>query len=302
MNPQRRRILRPAAATVRSLGFQPQVIAVLLALWAGLAAAQEAPDPAADLHRKGLTEVAAGRWETAIDLLEAATAAAPDDLEIGTDYRQAVIAAAAAADDPEIYDRCLEFFEKLVAEHPDAANAFLNYAFAHVDKIPVEGAITQVILANTSLGHFGSALELEETWLGYYSRGHAYLFWPPIFGRVDNGIADLEKAIEISRAAGSDKPYYARAWAALGDGYWRQDDVAKAREIWREGLELYPGDPELLARQERADRAELDAYLEAHYDTTARVETHLREIFGGDAAPAPEAPPSVDRASSKVPS
>ena len=44
------------------------------------------------------------------------------------------------------------WLEKLVAENPEASNAWLNYGFAYVDKIPVEGAITQVILANTSLG------------------------------------------------------------------------------------------------------------------------------------------------------
>ena len=33
-------------------------------------------------------------------------------------------------------------FERLIAEHPEAPNAFLNHAFAHVDKIPVEGAIS----------------------------------------------------------------------------------------------------------------------------------------------------------------
>ena len=60
------------------------------------------------------------------------------------------------------YERCIAFFAQLVEKHPDAANAYLNLAFAHVDKIPAEGAITQVLLANTSLGHFGTALELEE--------------------------------------------------------------------------------------------------------------------------------------------
>ena len=257
--------------------------AVLLVLWAGLAGAEEA----ADLHRKGLASLAAESWETAVDQLETATALAPNDLRIGTDYRQAVIAAATAADDPKVvYQRCIEFFEGLVEKHPDAANAYLNLAFAHVDKIPAEGAITQVLLANTSLGHFGKALELEESWLGYYSRGHAYLFWPPIFGRVDDGIADLEKAVAISQAEGGGKAYYGRAWAALGDGYWRHDDVDKAREIWRQGLALYPDDPELAARIALTEREALDAFLDAHYDTTARVATHLKEIFGEDDAQA----------------
>jgi len=242
--------------------------------------ALSAPADPEPLHRKGLAALAAHDWQTAVDALEAASAAAPNDIVIGADYRQAVIGAATAAGSLEPYVRCIAFFEKLVADHPQAANAYLNLGFANVDKIPAEGAITQVLLANTALGHFGKALELEQSWLGYYSRGHAYLFWPPIFGRVDSGIADLEKAVEISRKKGDRQAYYGRAWAALGDGYWRQENLARAREIWKQGLALYPDDPELRARDSRSDGAELDAFLTAHYDTTARVATNLNEIFG----------------------
>jgi tetratricopeptide (TPR) repeat protein len=239
------------------------------------------------MHQQGLTALAAKDWKTAVDTLEAATAAAPNDLVVGTDYRQAVIGAAAAAKAIDPYNRCVAFFEKLVADHPQSANAFLNLGFANVDKIPAEGAITQVLLANKALTQFGKALELEPSWLGYYSRGHAYLFWPPIFGRVDAGIADLEQAVEISKKKGDRQPFYARAWAALGDGYWRKENMERAREIWKQGLAVYPDDPELKARASRIDRAELDAFLLAHYDTTARVATNLNEIFGDRLAPAP---------------
>jgi tetratricopeptide (TPR) repeat protein len=263
-----------------------------LALSLGLGAAQppeagaaeaNVPAAAADakaLHRKGLAALAARDWATAVAALEAGAAAAPTDLLIGTDYRQAIIGAASAARSLEPYNRCVAFFEKLVAEHPGAANAYLNLGFANVDKIPAEGAITQVILANRALAHFGKALELERSWLGFYSRGHAYLFWPPIFGRVAAGIADLEQAVAIAKQSGERRPFHARAWAALGDGYWRQDDVLKARDIWKQGLALFPDDPELKARYSRSDRAELDAYLLAHYDTTLRVATNLNEVFG----------------------
>ena len=178
------------------------------------------------------------------------------------------------------YERAQAFFDQLVKAHPGAANAYLNYAFALVDRLPTEGAITQVILANDSLGQFGKALELEESWLGYYSRGHAYLFWPPIFGRAEMGITDLERAVKIAEEAGEAKPYHARAWAALGDGFWRLESVEQARDVWKQGLALYPEDPELLARWQRENRDELDAYLNTHYDTSARVATHLREIYG----------------------
>lgn len=254
----------------------PAISLALLALMT-TGAARGGPD-ARILYQEGLAAVAKEDWEAALDKLEAAVAAEPNNLRYGTEYRQAVIKIA-GTESTEPYQREIDFFKKLVEEHPDAPNAFLNLAFAHVDKIPAEGAITQVILANSSLGYFAKALELEETWLGYYSRGHAYLFWPTIFGRAPKGIGDLEKAIEISKKDAKKKPYYSRAWAALGDGYWRLDDVDKAREIWRQGLAAYPDDAELEARLARTDRAELDAYLEAHYETGHRVDTHLREIF-----------------------
>ena len=142
----------------------------------------------------------AGDYDTAFDRFEAALTAEPDNLGYGAAYRQVAIEAAA-------YDRCFEFLQALVTATPEAPNAHLNYAFAHVDKIPVEGAITGVILADRALGHFTTSLELDETWLGRYSRGNSYLYWPTIFGRAPKGIADLERAIELSKQDEEQKSY-----------------------------------------------------------------------------------------------
>src|SRR5258708_26619700 len=105
--------------------------------------------------------------------MESALAADPDNLRLGSEYRQAVI-------QTKEYDRSLKFFEKLVADHPKSGNAYLNYGFAYVDKIPVAGSITQVILANTALSYFTKSIELQPSWIGYYTRGNSYLYWPKI--------------------------------------------------------------------------------------------------------------------------
>jgi tetratricopeptide (TPR) repeat protein len=262
----------------RSMPYRILISIFLVAL--GLTGAAVAADDAA-LYKQGMAAVAASDFALAFDKLEAAITADPNNLRYGTDYRQAVIAAGSAKDKAS-YERCIAFFEKIVTDHPAASNAWLNFGFAHVDKIPVEGSITQVILANTSLGHFGTALELDESWLGLYSRGHALLFWPPIFGRAGDGVADLERAVKISQAASDNKLHYARAWTALGDGHWRLTDLAKARKIWRQGQDLYPDDPDLKTRLELQDDAKLVLYLDAHYDTSLRVGTHLREIFASE--------------------
>lgn len=239
-----------------------------LALCAALGTA--VPSVANDYYDRGLEKAAAEDWPAAVELLEQAVAAEPDNLRVGTEYRQAVIATGE-------YDRCLAFFEKMIEEHPESASLRMNYGYAHVDKIPVEGAITAVILANTALTHFSAAIELEETWLGRYTRGNSYLYWPAIFGRTQLGIDDLERAIEI--AGGQDaRPYHGRAWAALGDGYWRLSEPEKAAEIWRKGLELYPDNVAMKDRLAHVGDG-LDAYLEGLFETTRRVPTHLREIW-----------------------
>src|SRR5207237_5455668 len=115
--------------------------------------------------------------------LEARLNADADNLEAGNSYRKAVIAAGA-------YDRALDTFKTVVAQHPRSANAYLNYGFAYVDKIPAAGSITQVILANSALTQFTKSIELQPTWIAYYTRGASYLFWPKIFGRASLGVAD----------------------------------------------------------------------------------------------------------------
>lgn len=214
-------------------------------------------------------ESAAYHWQRAI-------VGEPHRLRWGAEYRQAVI----AADErgiKKVYEDCIDFFKRLAKEHPDIAAVRLNLGYAYVDKIPVEGAITAVILANKALGEFTAALEIEESWLGLYTRGNSYMYWPAIFGRTKLGLADLERALELAESL-PDRPYHGRAWAALGDGYWRLEQREKMRSIWSEGLERYPETAELEQRL-ALEGEQLDSWLEAHFETSARVGTHLREMI-----------------------
>ncbi|HKH43495.1 MAG TPA: tetratricopeptide repeat protein [Thermoanaerobaculia bacterium] len=212
----------------------------------------------------------------ALPRLEAAVAADPENLRAASDYRMAVIQAGA-------YDRALEFFEKLVAAHPQAANAWLNFGFAYVDKIPAAGSITQVILANNALTQFSKSIEIRKSWLALYTRGNSYLYWPKVFGRAPLGVADLEEAVAIARKEEKKKPVYARSFVALGDGYWKTDQLDKAKTVWQEGLQLFPGDPQLQARLSRAGTPEeLETYVNEQLDPNKRVDTNLLPLVEGN--------------------
>lgn len=231
----------------------------------------------ADSFEDGMKAAKAQDYETALTKMEEALSADPNNLQYGSEYRQTVV----KVDNIETYDRAVDFFENLTTDNPKAAaNAFLNYGFAHVDRVPAVGAITQVIEANTALGHFATAVELEESWLTLYTRGNSYIFWPAIFGRAQLGVDDLEKALAMTKK-GDLKSYYVRNYVGLGDGYWRLEDVAKAREIWQKGLELFPNSADLKARLALEGEA-LDNLLNSHYSTEKRVDTNLREIWEGD--------------------
>jgi tetratricopeptide (TPR) repeat protein len=257
----------------------PTAAAPLAAAAAALTAAMTAAAPAAQAAAaaqasaafdEGAKALASGDLTAALNRMEAAVAADPENVRYASEYRQAVIRAGA-------YDRALAFFEKLVGEHPDSAFAWLNYGYAFVDKMPAAGAITQVILANDALTRFSRSIELRPTWLALYTRGNSYLYWPKIFGRGPLAVADLERAVAVSKTETRHR-HHVHAYAALGDAYWRTEQPERARATWQEAARLFPDDAGLKARLARQGD-DLEAYIADQLDRTKRVNTDLREIW-----------------------
>ena len=91
------------------------------------------------------------------------------------------------------------------------------------------------------------------------------------------GVADLEKAMKI-QAAEPRKSYHVKTYIALGDGYWKTDQLEKARAVWQEGLKQFPGNQQLKIRLEQKGD-ELQKTIEANFDPNKRVDTDLRELW-----------------------
>ena len=228
------------------------------------------PPPPGTAFEAGRQSLAAGDLPAALEHMEAALAADPDNLRYASEYRHAVIRAGA-------YDRALDFFAKLVADHPGSAFAWLNYGYVYVDKMPSAGAITQVILANDALQQFTRSVELKASWIALYTRGNSYLYWPKIFGRGPLAVADLERAVAISKSEPK-RAYHAHAYAALGEAYWRTDQPESARATWEAGARLFPQDAVLKALLSRQGD-DLEAFIADQVDRTKRVDTDLRELW-----------------------
>jgi tetratricopeptide (TPR) repeat protein len=236
-----------------------------------LLAACAAPAVRATTFDDAMKAVAAHQDAAALPLFEKALNEDPDSLQVSNEYRKAVIRT-------KEYDRAIDFYGKLTAAHPDAAFAWLNFGYAYVDKIPDAGSITQVILANAGLTNFTKSIERKKSWIALYTRGNSYLYWPKIFGRAPLGVADLEQAVAIAKAEPKRRKVYVRSWIALGDGYWKTEQPEKAKATWREGQQLFPGDPQLQARLAR-DGDDLEKYIYDQLDPNKRVDTNLSPLW-----------------------
>jgi len=134
-----------------------------------------------------------------------------------------------------------------------------------------------VIMANTALTQFTKSIELKPTWIALYTRGNSYLYWPKIFGRAGLGVTDLERAYAMQKAEPK-KSYHSRVYVSLGDGYWKTENLEKAKAIWREGLTQFPdhqGLKDRLAKQ----GDDLDTYINNVLDPNKRVDTDLKELW-----------------------
>lgn len=226
--------------------------------------------PAWEHQLEAYRAAAKGELTTALDFYELALTGEPDNLRWGTEYRQVLLKARQAG-------RGEKFLERLAREHPAAANLQLNLGYVYVDQMPGLGPLAALNLAGQAQRAFSRSIEIEPSWLAYYSRGSSYLYWPPMMKKTVLGIADLEKAIALAEKEAWHS-YHALAWTALGDGFWRLGERDQMRATWKQGRLLYPRATALEERLALADR-ELDDFLLAVYRPGRRIDTGLEVIW-----------------------
>lgn len=200
--------------------------------------------------------------------LERALAADPENLLLAADYRQRAIAASA-------FDRPIDFLEKLAKRQNSGPNVQISLALAYVDKVPTSGDIRRLYLARDAIGALTRAIQREPTVLAYYMRGQINLYFNNfIFKRIPRGIEDLKRAQALltpSTPAG----LAARVYASMGDGFWRLEDRARAREIWTEGAARFPDDPGLQRRLD-PDAEKVRWVVSDALNASMRVDTSLQ--------------------------
>ena len=193
----------------------------------------------------------------------------PNNLRLGADYRQAIIAG-------KQFDRAIKFFRDLVRRNPKAQNACINYAFAYIDKIPDASGFSQPFLGRDAINTFGKALQLGPSWLALYVRGLVYLYYKPFLRVTHLGVEDLERALEMQRRE-PQRSYHVHTYVSLGDGYWKMNNLTRAVEVWREGLEHFAGNTALQARL-AAKGPDLQRLVSDTLDADVRIDTSLSDF------------------------
>jgi tetratricopeptide (TPR) repeat protein len=172
---------------------------------------------------------------------EEAIARDPENLKLAAEYRQVVIAA-------NEFDRSTRLFERLARQKDSGPNVQISLALAYVDKVPAASRIRHLYLGRDAMSALTRAIERQPTPLAYFVRGVINLFYNNfMFHRAQLGIEDLHRALGLVK---SDTPpvLIERILVALGDGYWRAENPAKAREIWASAAARFPGNGALRER------------------------------------------------------
>jgi tetratricopeptide (TPR) repeat protein len=218
----------------------------------------------------GTAAVADDAVPVRLQTLEQAVASDSENLVLAAEYRQVIIQTAQ-------FDRAIDFFKRIV-KNRDGANAELSLALAYVDRVPTAGDIKRLYLGRDAMGALTRSIARCPTALAYFLRGVINLYYNhSIFNRTDKGVADLTQALSLVT---TDTPplLVTRVQQALGDGYFRLGQLAKAREVWNAAAARNPDDAALQDRLHH-DGQQLEWIVGAALAAEHRVDTSLAGLL-----------------------
>jgi len=208
--------------------------------------------------------------------LEAKVRNHPDDIAIASKYRIQCLKLGE-------YDRSTRFFEQLTNEYPKIRNIRLQLALTYVDKMPKCGGMAAIVckgtLARKSLVQIGILIEADETWWpAVYARAMNHLHWPRALRHSTMAIADFKRCIKLlqTQSESGSKPvrsYHVRTYIGLGDALAKNEEFQEALAAWREGLAIFPGNPELKERLALKSGEEALAYVEKVRNLDKQIDT-----------------------------
>jgi hypothetical protein len=116
-----------------------------------------------------------------------------------------------------------------------------------------------------------------------------HLHWPRMLGHAPLAIRDFTELIAMQKRfpAKKQRAYFALAYVGLGDSYVKnrgdglEENIARARRAWEQGLEAYPDHPQLEKRLALANRSvkELITFVKTLRGLEDPVDTDLAQVW-----------------------
>src|SRR5262249_45791775 len=172
------------------------------------------------------------------------------------------------------FDRSTRLFERLAKQKASGPNVHISLALAYVDKVPTTSRIRHVYLGRDAMSALTRAIDRQPSALAFYVRGLMNLFYNNfMFHRAPLGVNDLQQALSLTKTE-TPPVLVERILVALGDGYWRTENPAKARETWSAAAARFPANTAL--KERLSGNQEQVAFAVRHaLDEDIRVDTSL---------------------------
>lgn len=143
-----------------------------------------------------------------------------------------------------LFESVLLELEKKADELKGSADVQFELGSAYIEKLQmVSDGPEKGTWAMKADSMFDKALEIDPRhWGARFSKAISLAFWPPIFGKQNDAIAQFETLRKQQEESGGTKPEFAQTYQFLGNLYQQQGKPEQAQEIWKKGLDLFPGD------------------------------------------------------------
>lgn len=143
-------------------------------------------------------------------------------------------------------DEALREMEKYAASRATDPNVQVAMGTAYAAKLlSVPDGPERGQWAMKSLASYEAALKLDpEHWDAQFAKAFNLSRWPAFLGRQPEAIQTFERLIEQQERSPQD-PRFAQTYFQLGNTYREAGNTDKALEVFRRGLQAFPGDQAL---------------------------------------------------------
>jgi tetratricopeptide (TPR) repeat protein len=226
---------------------------------------REAAERMAKVER--LAQEAAGNAARAVDLVKTGGGASPvvdakdrPTEQVRNEKKEAMLAAIregrlgegdvmgifGEAKDLGFLDDALAELEKYAAANAQDADAQADLASAYVVKLmSVSNDMEKGTWSMKSIQACERALKVDpEHWGAQFVKGMNLSQWPDFLGKQPEAIRTFERLVEQQERS-APEPHFAETYYHLGNLYRKTGNAAKALEVFKKGLALFPDDKTL---------------------------------------------------------